>query len=89
MLVEWEPVSNLQRRIEAGFLYEHFVHDDESTFYDRYLHDNGSFKRRPCSLDDPRSVPAIFFGYTMSTDEIHRLRSAHPDDPLMNEDYIV
>lgn len=71
--VEWEPLTELQRRIEDGVHYEHWP--DDETFGDSRTHD-------VANEDEPeRVVEGVFFGYKVTKEDYDRLRSANPDDP--------
>mmetsp|Transcript_26953 Transcript_26953/g.31354 ORF Transcript_26953/g.31354 Transcript_26953/m.31354 type:complete len:233 (-) Transcript_26953:142-840(-) len=84
VIVEWEPVSELQRRIEDGIHYEHF------TEYEYYNND-GKRKRRGSrseatsssstkSREDTTNVEianSIFCGFTYSEEEVQRMKSAN------------
>ena len=71
VIVEWEPVSELQRRIDEGMYYEH---DSDLSFKNEYKtpHSAGN-------LNDP-SKKGVFCGYRTTPEEITRLRSANPGD---------
>jgi hypothetical protein len=67
--VEWEPLTELQRRIEDGVNYEHWP-DDEAFRGDCFADE-----------DEPERVEGVFFGYRVTKEEYDRLKSADPDDP--------
>ena len=66
--VEWEPLTELQRRIEDGVNYEHWP-DDEA------------FRGDFADEDEPERVQGVFFGYRVTKEDYDRLKSADPDDP--------
>lgn len=66
--VEWEPLTELQRRIEDGVNYGHWP-DDEA------------FRGDFADEDEPERVQGVFFGYRVTKEDYDRLKSAHPDDP--------
>lgn len=69
---EWEPMTELERRIEDGINYEHIQNRP---------------KRKKSRGDDQRTaikdgIPTangVFVGYTFTDEEYGRLRSADPD----------
>jgi len=88
VLVEWEPVSNLQRRIEAGVDYEHYTNDeDTATFQGSNRHSRRASSSSSEEMDT--SIPAIFYGYTHSCIEKCRLKSAHPFMYDDDDDYVI
>ena len=79
--VEWEPMSELNRRIEDGIHYEHMPHHYES------VNQNQKASRMPgCHSnakrivededDDINTVRAVFCAYRYSEDDYNRLKSA-------------
>jgi hypothetical protein len=86
VIVEWEPVSELQRRIDEGVNYEHWVDD-----YDVQTTSNGRPGRRSRRQGSqtvnaagqqsagPPTVKGVFCGYKSTNEERGRLRSADPD----------
>ena len=69
IIVEWEPVSELERRIEEGMHYEHWATE--------YGSQEKAKRRTNVQTNKKRGV---FCGYRVTKEEIYRLRSAHPDD---------
>lgn len=69
--VEWEPLTELQRRIEDGVHYEHWPDDDD-------VYDEDS---RVESEVEPERVQGVFFGYRVTREDYERLRSADPNEP--------
>jgi hypothetical protein len=72
--VEWEPVPELQRRIEDGIYYEHW-RDDETHASSRVqssVNDEGE--------EEPASLPGVFFGYRVTPEDYMRLKSADPNE---------
>jgi hypothetical protein len=61
--VEWEPMTELERRIEDGVNYDHFDYT------------NARDGRAEC---DGPTVQGVFCGYRYTDDEYDRLKSAHP-----------
>lgn len=71
--VEWEPVPELQRRIEDGIHYEHW-RDDETHSRGRvesWGDDEGEIEA---------SLPGVFFGYRATPEDYVRLKSADPNE---------
>ncbi len=69
--VEWEPMSELDRRIEDGIHYEHIPGRYESQ---RQYH---KAKRiADTEEDDPEPVRAVFCAYRYSEEDYNRLKSA-------------
>jgi len=81
--VEWEPVPELQRRIEDGIYYEHWrdheTHGGSSSRVDANDADGGA--------EEIASVQGVFFGYRVTREEYTRLKSADPDDLM--DDYDI
>ncbi len=82
VIVEWEPVSELERRIDEGIHYQHYIDGEE------YMASSPSNRRRRSkgSGDDDasssvKSVNGIFCGYRSTEEELSRLKSADPNDP--------
>ena len=81
MTVEWEPMTELERRIEDGIHYEH-IPSYYSSPSDEYINN----KRRTSSStnnvdtttthDDDASSRGVFCGYRYSQEEYNRLKSA-------------
>jgi hypothetical protein len=79
--VEWEPMSNLQRRIEDGVNYEHIPsaanHHDESQRHTRMPGCHSKAKRITENEDDDSpGVRAVFCGYKYTQDDYNRLKAA-------------
>lgn len=70
--IEWEPMTELERRVEDGVNYDHF--------------DYAKAKRAQCKTSnrdgraesDAPTVHAVFCGYRYTDDEYDRLKSANP-----------
>jgi hypothetical protein len=71
VIVEWEPVSELQRRIDEGIYYEH---DSDLAFKNIYQRSQEGEKQ------DGPSNKGVFCGYKITPEETTRLRSANPQD---------
>jgi hypothetical protein len=71
--VEWEPMTELDRRIEDGVNYEHMANNP------RHQRQNnpGNAHATPVE-DDVSSVRGVFVGYRVSHEEYDRLKSADP-----------
>lgn len=89
VLVEWERMTELDRRIEDGFRYEH----DPDLYHSSYMgserqsssprgrtdaasHKQGGVDALPCRR-------AVFVGYRTTPEEYGRLRSASPTEDLV------
>lgn len=66
VLVEWERMSELERRIEDGVNYEHAVCDDSNV------------AGRPLMAETVGTSRGIFCGYKTTKEEHDRLKSADP-----------
>jgi hypothetical protein len=100
VIVEWEPVSELQRRIEDGIHYEHYEYDP---LYDYGSEEKKQMRKEFCRRgkrrngddignddggdvgnnhgDDDNGIDygiGVFCGFTVSKEEMERLKSAHP-----------
>lgn len=91
VIVEWEPVSELQRRIEDGIHYEHYEYDP---LCDYGSEEKKQMRKEYCrekkrnrdediigNGDDDCGVDygiGIFCGFTVTKEEMERLKSAHP-----------
>jgi hypothetical protein len=78
---EWEPVSELQRRIDEGRHYEHWVE-----------HQGGGRQKRAHSAKanpggSSVSIKGVFCGYRVTKEEYSRLKSADPEEP--ESDYSI
>jgi hypothetical protein len=76
-MAEWEPVSELQRRIDEGIHFEHWDESGGGPGRHKRAH-NFKAHRGPTS---GVSVKGVFFGYRVTKEEYSRLKSAHPDEP--------
>ena len=72
--VEWEPMTELERRIEDGVNYEHLPNEPHR----RAPASGKSRKSKPD--DDIPLAKGVFCGYRYTTEEYDRLRSARPTD---------
>jgi hypothetical protein len=70
--VEWEPMTELERRIEDGVNYDHFDFANAK----RYLQNTS--KRDGRAESDATTLIGVFCGYRYTDDEYDRLKSAHP-----------
>jgi hypothetical protein len=70
--VEWEPMSELERRVEDGVNYEHLP----SHYYKRK--NNRSSHPRTASKDGIPFTQGVFCGYRYFDNEYNRLKSADP-----------
>jgi hypothetical protein len=75
--VEWEPMTELERRLEDGVNYEHFV--DRPPRWSSHQHvsrisDSGD------SADEIPRTRGVFCGYKATEEEYNRLKSANPLD---------
>ena len=74
--VEWEPMTELERRLEDGVNYEHIVDPPHRASSQHTSKLNGSTKR----FDNIPTARAIFCGYKATQEEYSRLKSADPLD---------
>ena len=82
MNVEWEPMTELERRVEDGVHYEHLTNEahkksqqQQQQTRRRNIHRDGT------DLDDDDDIPSkrgVFIGYRYTEEEYHRLKSADP-----------
>ena len=82
VIVEWEPVSELERRIDEGIHYQHYNIEDDfetSTPQSKGFYNSGSGTNR--ANIEIESVRGVFCGIASTREEINRLKSANPDDP--------
>jgi hypothetical protein len=70
-LVEWEPMTELERRIEDGVHYEHMPSRPNANGKSR------KNKSKAVCTDSP-SVRGIFVGYRATSEEYDRLKCADP-----------
>lgn len=73
VIVEWEPVSELERRIDEGMYYQHYI-DGEEPIRSKTLKDASG------DGSSMQSANGIFCGYKTTKEEVSRLKSANPDD---------
>jgi hypothetical protein len=82
VLVEWERMSELERRIEDGVNYEHDVDMSDSNFVaGRNYHQNAAAGRKPKG-SNKNNKRGVFCGYRATQEEIDRLKSADPNTRL-------
>jgi hypothetical protein len=89
VLVEWERMTELDRRIEDGFRYEHdpdlyqpsFMGSERQSSSRRGGTSTASQKHG--GVDALPSHRAVFCGYRITSEEYGRLRSASPTEDLM------
>jgi hypothetical protein len=67
--VEWEPMSELDRRIEDGVHYEH-----------DYCKSSQKKQRKFATKEEMPVARGIFCGYRCTPEEYRRLKSADPKD---------
>lgn len=82
VLVEWERLSELERRIEDGFRY---MHDPEafssSVFATHRTNPNCAARSGSGNAHmEDNALPGVFCGYRVMPEEYNRLRSADPRD---------
>jgi hypothetical protein len=89
VLVEWERMTELDRRIEDGFRYEHDPDHYQSSFM-RSRRQSSSQPGGTCRASQNHggkdALPchrAVFFGYRTTPEEYGRLRSASPTEDTM------
>ena len=77
--VEWEPMTELDRRIEDGVNYEHLPSTANERQTSRKNRHSGSAnaKNYDNEDDDIPSSRGVFVGYRVTDDEYNRLKSAH------------
>jgi hypothetical protein len=80
VIVEWEPVSNLERRIEEGMNYHHDPFSYESIRQSRKNGRKINVGKRMMEEDDIIRVHGVFVGYRVTKEERERMKSAHPMD---------
>jgi len=68
VIVEVEPVSELERRIEEGMNYEHFSDNEVPKEKDDRYHEK------------EESARGVFVGYSVTSEERRRLKSANVID---------
>jgi hypothetical protein len=79
VLVEWERMSELERRIEDGINYEHDVDMSDSNFVaGRNYHQNAAAGRK-AKGSKKNEKRGVFCGYRATQEEIDRLKSADPN----------
>ena len=72
--VEWEPMTELERRIEDGVNYEHIPHK-------RKKRKNRGSQQRATFQDSIPTADGVFVGYRFTDEEYGRLKSADPNQP--------
>lgn len=80
VIVEWEPVSNLERRIEEGVNYHHDVFSYESIRQSKKNRRNMNVGKQMMEDDSMTRVHGVFVGYRVTKEERERMKSAHPID---------
>jgi hypothetical protein len=83
VLVDWEPVSELDRRMDDGMLFEHYTTTSSSSSksHQRSHSDRNNNQHSSSNHQDSAATPTfrgIFCGYRMTSYEYQRLKSAHP-----------
>lgn len=80
VLVEWEPVPEIQRRIDEGVHYEHY--DENGSGGPRYgrRRTHRANAKRGTGVSGTPSVRGVFCGYRVTNEEYARLKSADPDE---------
>ncbi|KAL3939726.1 MAG: hypothetical protein SGBAC_005591 [Bacillariaceae sp.] len=68
--VEWEPMTELERRIEDGIHYEHIPN--------QHSQHHGKAYSRTASKDGMPYSQGVFCGYRYTDEEYGRLKSASP-----------
>ena len=81
ILVEWEPVPEIQRRIDEGVHYEHW--DENGSGGSRHGHrrTHSANAKSGTSANGTPSVRGVFCGYRVTREEYARLKSADPNEP--------
>jgi len=77
VLVDWDPVPEIQRRIEQGIEYEHWPE------YGRFGYGSTKSNKKwtgTASIDESHCVRAVIASLRVTTEERNRLKSAHPED---------
>ena len=72
--VEWEPMTELERRIEDGVNYEHIPRQGHKQNHDLQDSQNALMDDE----DDTPTTQGIFCGYRHTPEEYERLKSADP-----------
>lgn len=81
VIAEWEPVSNLERRIEEGMNYHHDPFSYESIRQSRkHGRRRMNVGKQMMEDDDITRVHGVFVGYRVTKEERARMKSAHPVD---------
>ena len=80
VIAEWEPVSNLERRIEEGMNYHHDPFSYESIRQSRKNGRKINVGKQIMEEDDTTRVHGVFVGYRVTKEERERMKSAHPMD---------
>ena len=79
VIVEWEPMTELERRIEDGIHYEHIQpsRSQHHSSKDGPSQGNRAFKEKDSEEEESQpKTRAVFCGYRYSEDEYNRLKSA-------------
>ena len=79
VIVEWEPVSELDRRIDEGIHYQHYIDGEELQTQTPSNRRRGTGAAEDVS--NIQSVKGIFCGIKSTQEEFSRLKSADPSDP--------
>ena len=86
ILVDWDPVSELERRIDQGKEYEHwpekkYYHGSSSSSSSFAKGSNSSSSKRKGigDMDEEGTVRGVLFGLRTSSYERARLKSANPE----------
>ena len=77
VLAEWEPVSELERRIEDGILYEHWPVTRTKAKVSNQK--SAAIGEESMYLN---KISGVFCGLKVTTEEYTRLKSADPSDAL-------
>jgi len=82
LIVEWEPVSELQRRIDEGIHYQHDIDEHVGNPKSKRRNRNGGGAGAGAGAGGNKedSVDGVFCGYRVTVEEVSRLKSANPDD---------
>jgi hypothetical protein len=80
VLVEWERMSELDRRIEDRVNYEHYPEQSDSNYLAGRKNQNAAGRRKVSSSkeDTAPQTRGVFCGFRTTKEEIDRLKSADP-----------
>mmetsp|Transcript_31952 Transcript_31952/g.52747 ORF Transcript_31952/g.52747 Transcript_31952/m.52747 type:complete len:138 (+) Transcript_31952:151-564(+) len=78
VIAEWEPLSELERRIEDGVHYDHWPET-------RTRNNN---KQQSNAESETQACRAVFCGYRTTSHDYDRLRSADPDEATPLDDFV-